>query len=1095
MATAASSKQYTPATTVYSNSTSMGQPSYILLDELLQRMSAAGQLEVRDHAIVQVAQGMAKPYSSSAAAKASQAADEHAAAGRVWHSSRVAKAQHAKATTSDNSSRPVQQPIAHQSSSIKTRVGNCTNPCNALSPANLSAPSAYDYSAAKAEAASTTLPAAAGRLLSSSSSFRLPASGAVQQPSQLLQAACHSRRQTSQATAEHKPTDRSFTSTNSSSNSTGSSSSRAVLRSLSTPGSSAGHVDSTDAKLNSSSSCRLRAGAGYKAAAGTPAGGKQDSCSASSSAGAMLALQAVANPSRACGLELGLTGNQLLPVPAAAGTQMQQQQQQSRASRRTSSASKEKMRDSSSCSSEDNSSRPLSSRSSSTSSSGRASRCTSDSSSSSLLLQHGSGTTAVASGRPKQQSKPSTTNSRATATYSSVCVAADPAAWLPQQHPAVVAALTPDIQAVLSPAAAGSMQLAAEHPVFSEGGASSSPASPTAAQSRRNTSDSPAGCKTKLQRTLQLLVPQFPATPPTLLFSTGQQEQQLEAQMQPQQSNELLPLHSVKMCVRYFGVANNNVKQVFRASGFKATKGSSWGVLWGSLAPPELLAGINPWQRHNHFPGTWELGRKDRLYRNIAAAARRTRDPAAFNFVPKFFILPADLEDFKLDLAQNPKTTYIRKPVASSRGRGVRVVTDAHALDAASLNDVILQHYIPDPLLIGGRKFDLRVYVAVMSLDPLRVYVYKEGLVRFASEQYSSSKSSLKHATMHLTNYSINKGAANFKQPSSNSRKANAGSGKRQQQQQGTEAAGAIDAGGAEDSDSDNSCDGEHGGDSSICRDRPAHAAAAAASKWSFQQLADHLQQQGFAWANIWQQVCSMVAQTMIAAEPALSAATRSAGNPNLMRCCFEVFGFDVLLDSQLCGWLLEVNTCPALNADSPLDMAVKTSMVADLLGLVGVTPYDKQVFDQTQAADRQARLTGLQQPPTAAAAAAGSRAQSGSGSSTKDSCKPPGAAAGRASSSKAAAVAAAAAAAAARTIKDVEQLQLLAVPPQQLPECIRETQAEWRRCCRQQQRWQRVVPDPDPTVAAKQCAMFETPRLANALVAKYAQELQLRQK
>lgn len=93
----------------------------------------------------------------------------------------------------------------------------------------------------------------------------------------------------------------------------------------------------------------------------------------------------------------------------------------------------------------------------------------------------------------------------------------------------------------------------------------------------------------------------------------------------------------------------------------------------------------------------------------------------------RFFILPADLEDFKLDLAQNPKTTYIRKPVASSRGRGVRVVTDAHALDAASLNDVILQHYIPDPLLIGGRKFDLRVYVAVMSLDPLRVYVYKEG--------------------------------------------------------------------------------------------------------------------------------------------------------------------------------------------------------------------------------------------------------------------------------------------------------------------------------------------------------------------------------
>lgn len=88
-----------------------------------------------------------------------------------------------------------------------------------------------------------------------------------------------------------------------------------------------------------------------------------------------------------------------------------------------------------------------------------------------------------------------------------------------------------------------------------------------------------------------------------------------------------------------------------------------------------------------------------------------------------------DLEEFKLDLTQNPNTTYIQKPVASSRGRGVRVVADARSLDAAALTDVILQHYVPDPLLIEGHKFDLRVYVAVTSLDPLRVYVYKEGVL------------------------------------------------------------------------------------------------------------------------------------------------------------------------------------------------------------------------------------------------------------------------------------------------------------------------------------------------------------------------------
>ncbi|MEW5302346.1 MAG: hypothetical protein WDW36_005143 [Sanguina aurantia] len=578
-----------------------------------------------------------------------------------------------------------------------------------------------------------------------------------------------------------------------------------------------------------------------------------------------------------------------------------------------------------------------------------------------------------------------------------------------------------------------------------------------------------------------LLPPVFPGAYPSISFA-GTAEQR--------QAAGLHPLTSLRLTVRYGGIANSPVKAAFASAGFRPTQGPGWLVLWGSVLDAAGFAGLSQFQRVNHFPGTWELGRKDYLYRNVYNSMR-SKGPA-FDIVPQFFLLPRDYDEFQADLARNPKRMYIQKPVNSSRGRGVRMVTRPADVPR-DLKDVLLQRYIHNPLLVNGLKFDMRVYVAVTCVDPLRIYVYEEGLARFATQAYSRDTADLKKRGVHLTNFSLNKRAV------------------------------------------------------PALPNQSPHESDSAGCKWSLTALREHLTAEGRAcWEDVWQQVHDLAAKAVISVEQKINTEVKmKVPHRNV---CFEVWGFDILLDASATCWLIEANTCPSLAGDSPLDRRVKLAMVKDLMHMVGPVPYQPDVYEAVEEGIKHARLTGLPPPNvrdttttstpctppataapgTAAAAAAaasplcsgtpasgsstappnacssGGVAGKGAGGSSRSSGGGGGAIRGGGGSSLLGSFGGRGVASPAkphrmggmangvRGLQDVEFadngfpcLETTGLPVEDLPLIVVESEAELCRC----RGWQRVLPC--ITQPSRYSQLFDTQRLSNVLLAKYYSHLQ----
>lgn len=251
----------------------------------------------------------------------------------------------------------------------------------------------------------------------------------------------------------------------------------------------------------------------------------------------------------------------------------------------------------------------------------------------------------------------------------------------------------------------------------------------------------------------------------------------------------------------------------------------------------------------------------------------------SYRFFPETYLIPEQMELYKkthkvvngIILQKHKERIYICKTNRGSQGTGIKMIfSPKDVLSSKGIQidepEKVVQRYVKKPLLIGGLKHDLRLYLLIANVDPLVAFLNEEGLARFCTDEYEepTQDNKSKSKMVHLTNFSLNKSSPNFVH---------------------TDELTEINSG----------------------------------SKQTLSSYWKALEKEGIDVAKVKKDIVRLNQELLKAMKPYLSYFQKCT----FPRCepgkYFHVIGVDIILDSQLRPWILEINASPSLNVDSTI--------------------------------------------------------------------------------------------------------------------------------------------------------------------------------
>ncbi|MDI5890993.1 PqqD family peptide modification chaperone [Halomonas rhizosphaerae] len=202
-------------------------------------------------------------------------------------------------------------------------------------------------------------------------------------------------------------------------------------------------------------------------------------------------------------------------------------------------------------------------------------------------------------------------------------------------------------------------------------------------------------------------------------------------------------------------------REALEPLGWQVGDEHDWDAGWITGMPDAAqFRRVSPTRKMNHFPGNAALTVKSRLHDSLSTLRERIRESHGADhelvrrlaFFPRAYVMPGDYHALQEAALADPAQRWILKPTNASKGKGVRVLQDV--AEAPLARDWLVQEYLANPHTIRGHKYVLRLYVLITSLEPLRVYLYRQGFAKLASEPWDPEDADNPYS--QLTNPDIN---------------------------------------------------------------------------------------------------------------------------------------------------------------------------------------------------------------------------------------------------------------------------------------------------------------------------------------------------